>query len=103
MKFLEERAAFDRLKNDISPQAKQEYERVFNTLIERYNTAIYENRFIAGGAVEIFTCALLRTVGVDCNLCGSQAKRGDIILPSDKMLSVKGVFTGGAEKCKINK
>ncbi len=53
------------------------------------NTAIYENRFIAGGAVEVFAFALLRTVGIECTLYGDQAMVGDILLPNDRKLSVK--------------
>ena len=96
MSYHQERRVFDRLRADLAPQVKREYEAAFNTLIERYNTTIKENRFITGGALEVFTYALLRSVGIECNLYGSQATHGDIILPNQKLLSLKGVFTGGA-------
>lgn len=96
-----ERRVFERLKSDCSDRAKREYELAFNTLMERYNSTIYENRFITGGAVEVFTCALLRSVGIDCTLYADQSKSGDILLPNDKKLSLKGTFTGGASDVKL--
>ena len=93
-KFKQEQRVFDRLKSDCSPRAKQEYELAIRTLLERYNTTIYENRFVVGGAVEVFTCTLLRSVGIDCTLYGSQATAGDLLLPNDKKLSVKASFRG---------
>ncbi|MCY4419054.1 MAG: hypothetical protein OXB93_04300 [Cytophagales bacterium] len=100
--YTAERRVFDRLKSGCSDQAKLEYELAFNTLIERYNTTIYENRFITGGAVEVFTYALLCSVGIDCTLCADQSKAGDILLPNDKkLLSLKGTFTGGASDVKL--
>lgn len=96
-----ERRAFDRLRSDCSADSKSEYEAAISILVERYNTTIYENRFVVGGAVEVFTYALLRSVGLDCTLYGDQAKSGDILLPNDKKLSVKGTFTGGASDIRL--
>ena len=93
--YRQELRAFNRLRQDCSPAAKAEYELAIKTLLERYNTTIHENRFLAGGAVEVFTYAMLRSVGIDCSIYGSQAISGDILLPNDRKLSVKGVFTGG--------
>ena len=74
----------------MNPRAKDEYEQAYNSVINEYNTAIYENRFIVGGAIEIFTYALLRHVGINCELIGEQATRGDIrLLPSEKLISLK--------------
>lgn len=99
--YTTERRVFERLKSDCSDQAKLEYELAFNTLIERYNTTIHENRFTTGGAVEVFTYALLCSVGIDCTLYADQSKSGDILLPNDKKLSLKGTFTGGAADVKL--
>ena len=99
--YATERRVFERLKSDCSDQAKLEYELAFNTLIERYNTTIHENRFTTGGAVEVFTYALLCSVGIDCTLYADQSKSGDILLPNDKKLSLKGTFTGGASDVKL--
>lgn len=98
-----ERRVFDRLRSDCTPEARAEYEQVVATLVERYNTTIYENRFTVGGAVEVFTYALLRSVGIDCTLYGSQSKDGDILLPNDRKLSVKGQFTGSGNVRLMNK
>ena len=99
--FRQEQRAFLRLKSDCSVQAQQEYELAISTLLERYNTTIFENRFIVGGAVEVFTYALLRSVGIDCTLYGDQAKSGDILLPHDRKLSVKSTFTGGMTDIRL--
>ena len=58
-KFTGERSVFDRLRSDISVEAQQEYELAIKRLIECYNTTIRENRFTVGGALKVFTCALL--------------------------------------------
>ncbi len=42
MNFMQERRVFDRLRNDISRKAQNEFEGAFNTLVERYNTTIRE-------------------------------------------------------------
>lgn len=93
-RYTAERRAFDRLKADCPHDAKREYELAIRTLPRRYNTTIYENRFVVGGAVEAFMCALLRSAGLDCTLYGSQARGGDILLPNDRKISVKGTFRG---------
>ena len=98
---MQERRVFDRLREDLSIEAKQEYEYSVAALLERYNTTIHENRFIVGGAVEVFTCALLRSVGIDCTLYADQAKYGDILLPNDRKISIKGSFVGGITNVKL--
>jgi hypothetical protein len=92
--FRAERRAFDRLRADCSNEAKGQFEEAVRVLLERYNTTIFENRFVVGGAVEVFICAILRSVGIDCTLYASQATKGDILLPEGPRLSVKGSFTG---------
>lgn len=99
--FAAERRAFTRLKTHCPPESRREYERAIRTLLERYNTTIHENRFVVGGAVEVFTCALLRSVGLDCNLYSAQEQAGDILLPKGKKLSIKGSFKGGAQDIKL--
>ena len=101
MSYQQEYRAFKLLKTECSQQAKEEYELALRTLLERYNTTIYENRFTVGGAVEVFTCALLRSVGLDCTLYAAQEKAGDLLLPNGKQLSVKGSFKGGAQDIKL--
>ena len=102
-RFTSERRVFDRLKADCSSAAQGEYEEAIATLLERYNTTIYENRFVVGGAVEVLTYALLRSVGIDCMLYSDQASGGDILLPRDRKLSIKGSFRGIASVKLLNK
>lgn len=99
--YRQELRVFNRLKSDCSNEARKEYEQAISILQQRYNTTIYENRFIVGGAVEMFTHALLRSVGIDCTLYADQSKSGDILLPNDRKLSVKSAFTGGAASIKL--
>ena len=101
MRFNSERRVFNRLQQDCSDEAKQEYEEVLRILVERYNTTVYENRFVVGGAVEVFTCALLRSVGIDCTLYSDISKSGDILLPNDKKLSLKATFKGGLTSIRL--
>ena len=100
-RYTQEQRVFNRLKEDCSIASQQEFEQAIATLLERYNTTIHENRFVVGGAVEVFTYALLRTVGIDCTLYGSQSRSGDILLPNDRKLSVKGTFVGGPTNVKL--
>ena len=100
-RYTQEQRVFNRLKEDCSIASQQEFELAIATLLERYNTTIHENRFVVGGAVEVFTYALLLTVGIDCTLYGSQSRSGDILLPNDRKLSVKGAFVGGPTNVKL--
>ncbi len=102
-RFTSERRVFDRLKADCSSTAQGQYEEAVATLLERYNTTIHENRFVVGGAVEVFTYALLRSVGIDCKLYSDQSSAGDILLPRDRKLSIKGSFRGIASVKLLNK
>lgn len=99
--YAQERRVFDRLRSDCSDEAREEYEDAIATLLRNYNTTIHENRFIAGGAVEVFTYALLRSVGIDCCLYGAQSRLGGILLPNDRKLSIKETFTGGPANVKL--
>lgn len=92
--YRSERRAFDRLKADCTDETRREYEAALKVLVERYNTTIYENRFIAGGAIEVFTLALLRSVGIACQPYSDREPGGDILLEDDRRLSVKSSLTG---------
>lgn len=93
MNYNVERTCFKHLKANINDEAKAEYELGIENLIERYNTSIYENRFIVGGIVEIFTLALMRSTGIEVQGCGAEAQGGDLILPTGEMFSIKSSFT----------
>ena len=88
--YTQEREIFERLKTNCSEDARHEYELAIHTLLEHYNTTIYENRFVVGGAVEVFTYALLRSVEIECKLYGDQGQDGDGLLPNGRKLSVTG-------------
>lgn len=92
--FRQEFRVFRRLKSNCSEEAKVEYETAIAMVQRRFNTTIYENRFVVGGAIEVFTCALLRSVGIDCTLYADRETAGDILLPNSKKLSVKSRLTG---------
>ena len=97
-----ERNCFKHLKENLSSEAKAEYETGVKHLVERYNTAIYENRFTVGGVVEVFTLALMRSTGIEIEGCGSEAQGGDLILPNGRMFSLKSSFTRGGSVILVN-
>ena len=90
------------MRDNLSNEAKTEYERGVSNLIQRYNTAIYENRFIAGGVVEIFTLALMRSVGIEIEAHGARGVGGDLRLHSGEMFSIKGCFTKTSNVILVN-
>ena len=74
-----------------------------SNLLERYNTAIHENRFISGGVVEIFTLALMRSTGIQVEAWGEKGARGDLKLHTGELLSVKSSFTKDGNIKLVNK
>lgn len=100
--FNSERNCFKHLKENLSNEAKTEYETGIKHLVERYNTAIYENRFTVGGVVEVFTLALMRSTGIEIEGCGSEAQGGDLILPNGRMFSLKSSFTRSGSIILVN-
>ena len=100
--FEIERHCFKHLRENLSNEAKAEYETGVKHLVERYNTAIYENRFTVGGVVEVFTLALMRATGIEIEGCGSEAQGGDLILPNGRMFSLKSSFTRGGSVILVN-
>lgn len=101
MSFDAQRKAFDTLRERAPQEACKEYVRALEALIYRYNTSVRENRFIVGGAVEVFTCGLLRAAGVMCTPCGNDSVGGDLTLDEqdagqgDLLISLKSSFVGG--------
>ena len=100
--FHIERNCFKHLKENLSSDAKAEYETGIKHLVGRYNTAIYENRFTVGGVIEVFTLALMRATGIEIEGCGSEAQGGDLILPNGRMFSLKSSFTRGGSVILVN-
>lgn len=97
-----ERKCFKHLQENLSNEAQEEYKTGIKHLVERYNTAIYENRFTVGGVVEVFTLALMRSTGIEIEGCGSEAQGGDLILPNGRMFSLKSSFTRGGSVILVN-
>ena len=100
--FEIERNCFKHLRENLSNEAKAEYETGIKHLVGRYNTAIYENRFTVGSVVEVFTLALMRATGIEIEGCGSEAQGGDLILPNGRMFSLKSSFTRGGSVILVN-
>lgn len=95
MAYAEEKWAFSELKAALTSDAKLriEYERAIESVVQEYNTSIFENRFITGGAVELFTMWAMRSIGIDASKVGAQLRGADIQLPRGGRLSIKSSFT----------
>lgn len=103
MDFQVERERFNHLRSNLEDEAKEEYELAVKHAIKTYNTYFRENRFIFGGILEIFTLALMRSTGISINACGQEAIRGDLILQTGEMFSLKSNMTGSGAITLINK
>ena len=95
MPYNRERRAFGVLRNALTTNEilREEYQQAVTAVITQYNTAIYENRFVAGGAVERITVAAMRVAGIAAQLVGSETKGADVLLPGGTSISVKSQFT----------
>ena len=95
MPFAEERWAFGEFGKALraDDSLRTEYERAIKSVVREYNTSIYENRFVTGGAVELFTQWAMRAAGIDVNLVGAQLSGADIQLPRGGRISIKSSFT----------
>jgi hypothetical protein len=62
------------------------------TVLVRYNTVVWENRFVVGGVVEQILGSAARALGLAVQNAGKQNQGWDLELPSGLGLSVKGVF-----------
>ncbi|GBC90816.1 hypothetical protein HRbin14_01571 [bacterium HR14] len=97
--FTNERAAFQALKIAVEQDEalRADIEKALKELLGRFSTAIRENRFVVGGALELILVAALRAAGVDAQHVGVEEERIDIKLEKGGF-SVKGHFSrsGGA-------
>ncbi|MBC6407698.1 MAG: site-specific DNA-methyltransferase [Rhodobacteraceae bacterium] len=100
MNLSVEHSAFATLKTHCRQQAADEYVKAIEEVLYRYNTTTHENRFIVGGALEVFTACLLRSVGIWCYE-GDPKNPGSLLLEQGKILSIKGSFTGGISDVKL--
>lgn len=95
MAYAEEKWAFNEFKAALISDARlrNEYEQAIESVVREYNTSIFENRFITGGAVELFTMWTMRSIGIDASKVGAQLRGADIQLPRGGRLSIKSSFT----------
>ncbi len=79
-----------------------EFVSAISLLLGEYNTAVYENRFIVGGAVEHIFVALLKALGFEAQHIGLIDKRSDLVIDGVKF-SIKTNFTSGGDIRLVNK
>ncbi len=81
MTFQRERAGFHTFKHCFEQDAtlRQELKRAISALYARYDTAIRENRFVVGGALEIILGAALRACGLPVRHRGTETVEWDLL------------------------
>jgi hypothetical protein len=72
----------------------------FDRLLSRYNTQIYENRFIVGGVAERIIAATFVAMGKAALTMGVRVTRTDIAI-GDVCISVKGAFRPGKSDLRL--
>ncbi len=84
-RFDRERKDWQRLQRvaDTSPGLLNDFRRAVEEVMKRYDTAIRENRFVVGGAIEVFLGALLRAVGIPVVHRGALDARRDLRYEDD--------------------
>jgi len=102
MEFVRERDFFANYRDGLSDDAEVS-SAVVESIVEvltRYNTVVWENRFIVGGVVEQILGASARALGIDVLNAGKQNQGYDLELPGDVSagISVKGVFASTSGK-----
>lgn len=99
--FSSERAFYLLYKEAIEKDAVllSEVVAAIDAVLTRYNTVVYENRFIVGGVVEQIIGASARDLGLEVQNAGKQNQGYDLELgvADGAGISIKGVFasTGG--------
>lgn len=94
MVYEAEFGAFQQLKAGLSEEVAAEFVTALETLHGRFNTAVPENRFIVGGALERFMYALLLASGVKVQRNGRIGAGTGFVLPQSQTdLSLKSEFT----------
>jgi hypothetical protein len=101
--FKKARSLFKEIKEKIESKKYKpnvlEFEKAIQKLVEEYNTANWENRFVVGGALEILFCVLLKSLGFRCKWL--KEARYDIDVNEIKF-SLKSNFVGGGDIRLIN-
>ena len=101
--FKESRSLFKEIKEKIESSKDKpniiEFEKAIQKLVNEYNTANRENRFVVGGALEILFCALLKSLNFQCKWL--KEARYDIEINGIKF-SLKSNFTGSGDIRLVN-
>jgi hypothetical protein len=101
--FKEARSLFKEIKEKIESSKNNpniiEFEKAIQKLVNEYNTANRENRFVVGGALEILFCALLKSLNFQCKWL--KEARYDIEVNGIKF-SLKSNFTGSGDIRLVN-
>ncbi len=94
MAYEAEFDAFRQLKAGLSKEVATEFVTALEILHSRFDTAVPENRFIVGGALERFMHALLLSSGVDLQRDGPTGTgTGFVLSRSHAEISLKSEFT----------
>jgi hypothetical protein len=105
MAFGVERQTFSDFKTGLEkkPVVLDEFLAACRAVNVRFDTAIYENRFIVGGVVEQLLGASMRAVGCDIDNVAKTSRGVDLCLPtSDVGFSVKAQFKRGPDIRLVN-
>lgn len=105
MEFDVERQIFAEFKTGIEekPEVLDEFLAACRAVNVRFDTAIYENRFIVGGVVEQLVGASLRAVGCEIDNVAKTSRGVDLLSPAlDVGFSVKAQFKRGPEIRLVN-
>jgi len=101
--FNKARVIFKEIKKRIKDERYKpnllEFQKSIQKLIEEYNTANWENRFVVGGALEILFCVFLRSLKFQCKWL--KEERYDIEVEGVKF-SLKSNFVGSGDIRLIN-
>lgn len=100
--FDQAREAFSLLAHALRTEEdlRSDVERAFEFLLARFNTRIYENRFIVGGVTERIISAAFVALGQRATNCGVRVTRTDIAV-GDTSISIKGVFKPGHREVRV--
>jgi hypothetical protein len=87
------RSAFSLLASALRDEndLRVDVERAFEFLLARFNTRIYENRFVVGAVTERIIGAAFKALGQRALTCGVQVTRTDLFVAGTN-ISIKGVF-----------
>jgi hypothetical protein len=101
--FKKSRVLFKEIKEKIEAEKYKpnvlEFEKAIQKLVEEYNTANWENRFVVGGVLEILFCTLLKSLSFQCKWL--KEARYDIEVNEIKF-SLKSNFIGSGDIRLIN-